>query len=168
MVEMPPALGGRSAWHGPEIADRSDWIEPLSPAELAEIELAGRSLAQAEPDWQTLRADDFPLPTLSRRLAQIRDEVLEGRGFVVLRGLPVEHWGRRFSALAFLGLGLHFGSLRSQNRHGHLLGHEKARPLPPVFVERYGSVVPGQRGGISVPGMRYKVPWEAEVAPGAS
>jgi hypothetical protein len=63
------------------------------------------------------------LTTLGRRLAQILDEVLEGRGFVLLRGLPVERWGRRFSALAFLVLGLHWGSLRSQNRHGHLLGH---------------------------------------------
>ena len=49
--------------------------------------------------------------------------MLEGRGFVLLRGLPVERWGRRVSAIAFLGLGLHWGNLRSQNRHGHLLGH---------------------------------------------
>jgi hypothetical protein len=50
---------------------------------------------------------------------------LEGRGFVALRGLPVERWDRRLSAVAFLGLGLHWGNLRSQNRHGHLLGHVK-------------------------------------------
>jgi hypothetical protein len=42
------------------------------------------------------------------------------------------------------------------------LAPEKARPLPPVFAERYGSVIPGQRGGIVVPGMRYMIPWEAE------
>src|SRR5262249_5007428 len=35
------------------------------------------------------------------------------------------------------------------------LAPENARPLPPVFAERYGSVIPGQRGGIMVPGMRY-------------
>jgi Taurine catabolism dioxygenase TauD, TfdA family len=63
------------------------------------------------------------LPTLKRRLSGIIHEVLEGRGFALLRGLPVERWGRRFSAIAFLGLGLHWGSLRSQNRHGHVLGH---------------------------------------------
>ena len=48
------------------------------------------------------------------------------------------------------------------------LAPEKARPLPPVFAERYGSVVPGQRGGIEVPGTRYTIPWEAEDASGAS
>jgi len=44
---------------------------------------------------------------------------------VLLRGLPVENWGNRLSAIAFLGLGRHFGSFRSQNRDGHLLGHVK-------------------------------------------
>ena len=36
---------------------------------------------------------------------------------------PSSARGRRLSAIALLGLGLHWGSLRSQNRHGHLLGH---------------------------------------------
>ena len=102
---------------------RADWIELLSPAELAEIESAARRLAETDIDWQSLSQDDFPLPTLPGRLAGILHEVLAGRGFVLLRGLPVERWGRRLSAIAFLGLGLHWGNLRSQNKHGHLLGH---------------------------------------------
>jgi hypothetical protein len=125
MTEIPPAIGGPSAWYGPALADTSDWIEPLSSGELAEIESASRPLMQAEPDWATLDRDDFPLPTLSRRLPRIVDEVLNGRGFVLVRGLPVDRWGQRLSAVAFLGLGLHCGRFRSQNRQGHLLGHVK-------------------------------------------
>ena len=123
MTELPPAISGASAWFGPDVAARTDWIEPLSPAEISEIEAAGQRLMQSEIDWQTLRPEDFPLPTLERRLPGILDDVLEGRGFVLLRGLPVERWSRRLSAIAFLGLGLHWGNLRSQNRQGHLLGH---------------------------------------------
>jgi hypothetical protein len=125
MTELPPAIDGPCAWYGPDMASRTDWIEVLSPAELAEIEWASRRLLEAEPDWQVLRRDDFPLPELSGRLARIVDEVLDGRGFVLMRGLPVQGWGRRLCAVAFLGLGLHFGHLRPQNRHGHLLGHVK-------------------------------------------
>ncbi len=125
MLELPAALSGSSAWYGPDIAGRAEWIEHLSPAELVEIESATQQLAQREIDWQTVRQGDFPLPALKRRLSHMMSEVLEGRGFVLLRGLPVERWDRRFSAIAFLGLGLHWGSLRSQNRHGHLLGHVK-------------------------------------------
>ena len=123
MNELPPKLDGPSAWYGPDLAGQVDWIETLSPEELSEIEFAGRRLADSEVDWQSLRFDDFPLPTLQERLARVLEQVLEGRGFALLRGLPVERFGRRLSAMAFLGLGLHWGNLRSQNRHGHLLGH---------------------------------------------
>jgi Taurine catabolism dioxygenase TauD, TfdA family len=107
------------------MARRSDWIELFSPAEVDEIEAATRQLATAELDWSRASRDDFPLRASGRRLDRILEDVLDGRGFVLVRGLPVERWGRRLSALAFLGLGLHWGNLRSQNRHGHLLGHVK-------------------------------------------
>jgi TfdA family taurine catabolism dioxygenase TauD len=125
MIELPPHIDGPSAWYGSEISRRSDWIEPMTSAELAEIEAASRPLARAESEGKPLRREDFPLPTLRPRLAVILDQVLEGRGFVLLRGLPVREWGPRKSALAFLGLGLHWGNLRAQNKHGHLLGHVK-------------------------------------------
>jgi hypothetical protein len=51
------------------------------------------------------------------------DVVLEGRGFVLIRSLPVERWTRREAALAFLVIGVHLGNLRMQNAEGHLLGH---------------------------------------------
>jgi hypothetical protein len=123
MIDLPPSITGRAAWYGPDMAKRRDWIECLSPAEIAEIESASRRLAEVAGERPTLSAADFPLPTLGRRLADILEHVLEGRGFVLLRGLPVDRWGRRLSAYAFVGLGLHWGNLRSQNKVGHLLGH---------------------------------------------
>ena len=41
-----------------------------------------------------LQADDFPLDGLAVTLAGLRREILQGRGFVLLRGLPVSS-GRR-------------------------------------------------------------------------
>ncbi|HEU4391894.1 MAG TPA: TauD/TfdA family dioxygenase, partial [Blastocatellia bacterium] len=64
-------------------------------------------------------------PTLSKRLNRLLDEVLNGRGFVLLRALPVTDWTRLQSAIAFFGIGTHLGSPRSQNGQGHLLGHVK-------------------------------------------
>jgi hypothetical protein len=37
-----------------------------------------------------------------------------------------------------------------------------ARPLPPVFAERYGSVTPGDRGGMHFSGMSLTIPWHPE------
>lgn len=125
MTELPPVITGPSAWYGPDMAARKDWIETLTPTELAEIETASRRLMQTEVDWAAFRPEDFPLPSLEKRLPRIIDDVLNGRGFVLMRGLPVEQWGHRLSAIAFMGIGSHFGRFRSQNAQGHLLGHVK-------------------------------------------
>jgi hypothetical protein len=103
-------------------ADR-EWIEELSPAEVAEVEAAARRLAGAGADFPSIRPDDFPLPTLGPRLGRILGDVLDGRGFALLRGLPVLDWPLRQSATAFLGLGAHLGAARPQNAQGHILGH---------------------------------------------
>jgi hypothetical protein len=58
-------------------------------------------------------------------LKGILAELLEGRGFVLLRGLPVERMSREEQAIAYLGMGSWLGSFRSQNAKGHLLGHVK-------------------------------------------
>jgi len=121
--ECPPEIAGPSAWLGPEMAARDDWIEPLSDAEVAEVEASAQCLARAGADIAALRASDFPLPGLAPRLARIRDEVLNGRGFALLRGLPVQRWPLRVSATAFFGLGTHLGHAVSQNASGHVLGH---------------------------------------------
>src|SRR5688572_31060062 len=63
------------------------------------------------------------MPTLASRLRAMLDEVLNGRGFVMIRSLPVERWTKRQAAIAFLAIGVHLGNLRMQNAEGHLLGH---------------------------------------------
>lgn len=122
---MPPEVEHRSAWYGPEVARRHDWIERLSEKEIEEVELAFRQVDAKQIDFASLSAEDVPLPTLAPRLQRMLDEVLNGRGFILLRGLPVERWTRREAALAFLALGVHLGKLRMQNAEGHLLGHVK-------------------------------------------
>ena len=122
--ELPPEQTGAAAWYGPEIAKRTDWQMPLSDAEVAEVEAATRALVARDADIAVLKPQDFPLPTLGTKLrARVDDEVLNGRGFLLLRGLPVERWSIRESATAFFGLGAHLGSARSQNGKGHVLGH---------------------------------------------
>jgi hypothetical protein len=114
---------GAGVWYGRDLARRpQDWSRDFSEAEVAEIERAVRSYAGAPED---LGRESFPLPTLGRVLSEILRELLDGRGFVLLRGLPVERWSRREQAIAYLGLGAWFGRPRSQNAKGHLLGHVK-------------------------------------------
>jgi hypothetical protein len=56
-------------------------------------------------------------------LEQLRSEVLDGHGFILLRGMPIENRPIVESATTYWGVGTYFGSARSQNAKGHLLGH---------------------------------------------
>lgn len=91
--------------------------------EIGEIEAAIVASAHS-PIAETTRPA-FALPALSGSLADIRHELVDGRGFALLRGLPVGRWTREETVRAFWGLGLHIGQPVSQNPEGHLLGHVK-------------------------------------------
>lgn len=123
---LPPEIRDASAWYGPAMLRDTSWLGHFSATEIAEVEAATKRLATgADATIARLTPADFPLPTLAPRLRALRDEVLNGRGFALLRGLPVERWSLREAAIAFLGLGCHMGSARSQNAKGHILGHVK-------------------------------------------
>ena len=126
---LPPEIGDRSAWYGPDLKGSPDWIEHLSEAEIAEVESAAneieKELAKSSVHLTSIGTEDFPLPTLGPRLRRLLEEVLSGRGFVLIKALPVEHWTKSEAAIAFLGIGVHLGRLRMQNAGGHLLGHVK-------------------------------------------
>jgi len=121
---LPPPIQGPSAWIGAELARRPEaWTCRLSPADLTEIETATAAVRARGLDIADIRRADFPLPTLGPVLDGLRDDVLNGRGFVLIRGLPVEGRPIADSATAYWGIGAYFGSARSQNAKGHVLGH---------------------------------------------
>ncbi|TWS96592.1 TauD/TfdA family dioxygenase [Reyranella sp. CPCC 100927] len=125
LVALPSHQAGPAAWYGPDMAQRTDWIVALSAADLAEIDAATQRLAARAADIAQVTPADFPLPTLGPKLAQALEALLHGRGFVLLRGLPVERYSLRQAATAFFGIGAHLGNARSQNAKGHVLGHVK-------------------------------------------
>ena len=120
---LPPEVRDQSAWYGAELASRSDWIERLSERQIREIEQAVNQLDEAGADLTALTAKDVPLPTLAHTLETLLEGVLNGRGFVLIKSLPVDRWTKRQAAIAFLIIGAHLGNLRMQNADGHLLGH---------------------------------------------
>jgi len=121
--QAPPAIAGAAAWHGPDLVARPEWIHVLQPDDIQEIDRALGAFHAGGLSMADINPQTFPLPRLSAKLRGILGEILEGRGFVLLRGLPVARYGKGDSAIAYLGIGSHFGSFRSQNAKGHLLGH---------------------------------------------
>jgi hypothetical protein len=121
---LPPKQTGASAWIGSDLSKReNEWLEHLSPAEINELERAAEPLVNDSFNIGTMTQAQFVLPTLSHKLAALRNELISGRGFSVLRGLPVASYSEREAATIFYGIGIHLGLARSQNAAGHVLGH---------------------------------------------
>lgn len=132
-------LGGAAAWRGDEVRRRDDWIAPFSAAEIGELQAAVAGLRRRGAAMGEVRREDAPLPGLAPRIAAWRRELRDGRGFVLLRGLPVEAWGDDDSALAYWLLGQHLGRPGAQNPAGELLGHvvDTGEDAANPYVRRY-------------------------------
>jgi hypothetical protein len=122
-ASLPDRIDGPSAWYGPELATRHDWIHVWDAHELQEIDTAIRRFQASGLALGDINPQTFALQGLGVRLNAILNEILAGRGFVMLRGFPVDRYSVEQTAIAYLGLGAHLGSFRSQNAKGHLLGH---------------------------------------------
>ena len=123
--KFDPAVWYRADW---EQCD--DWIIELTEKEIRELKNAV-SLSQAVPIVE-MSACSFTLPSLASRIRKLRNELILGRGFGVLRGLPVYEWDRESLARAYYGIGCHLGVPVSQNAQGHLLGHVCDLGLDPM------------------------------------
>lgn len=132
------AIASAAAWRGDDLRAAGDWRQTFSDAQIAELEAAIAHARGTGKPLQELSAGDFPLPTLQVDIEQWRQQLQHGRGFVLLRGLPVERWGVADTELLFWCLGWHLGLPGAQNRFGELLGHVRdtgADPADPSVRE---------------------------------
>lgn len=124
-VNMPPGqIDIPSAWRGEEMAANADrWLVHLTPDEIAELEEAAHSFLAKTNEIGEITKEKFPLPNFGFHLTKLKQTLIHGAGFEVIRGLPVKEYSQIFAATIFCGVGAHLGSARSQNAMGHILGH---------------------------------------------
>ena len=120
---MPGYIKGSCAWQGKEIQESPSWIVHWTPAQIAELEAAAEHFANTGIALENITTESFPVATLKSFIADVLHELMQGRGFVMLRGLPIQNWSIEKAATIYMGIGRHMGSLRSSNGKGHLLGH---------------------------------------------
>ncbi|MFF3448734.1 TauD/TfdA family dioxygenase [Streptomyces sp. NPDC002667] len=123
--EVPAAGAGAdpSVWKGPEPTRPGPWQLRLSEAWIAELDSALRETRRRDLTLLRLTAADFPLPGLAAGLAHLSETLEHGRGFAVVRGIPVERLGETAASTVFWGIGRHLGHPVPQNADGLVLGH---------------------------------------------
>ena len=115
---------GRAVWYGPQIDYRTEGMHVLSLEEIAEIDAALAHLHSLGPvDFPGITPENFPLPSLGKFFGGLGRELLHGRGFLLLRGLPRERYSPDDIGLIYYGLGVHLGRPVAQSYQGELLGN---------------------------------------------
>ncbi|KAL4531948.1 hypothetical protein Ndes2437B_g02377 [Nannochloris sp. 'desiccata'] len=114
-----------AAWTAAEAWAASDnWVYHLTPEDLAELGTAANAALSSQQPLHTITSKDkFQLPTLGRKMEFIRKDVSFGRGFALIKGIPVTEWPREKIVSAYWLIGLHWGNLKANNKQGHLVGH---------------------------------------------
>ncbi|MDB5651240.1 MAG: hypothetical protein JWL62_2760 [Hyphomicrobiales bacterium] len=123
-VPMEPVVDP-AAWTAAELADVSSWSYRLSESDRAQLVAAVKSFRASGHAIEEVQQSNFPLEDFADLLDDVRSELIDGRGIVMLRNFPVDELDREGCAIAYLGLGCYLGQTMSQNKQGHILGHVK-------------------------------------------
>ena len=138
------------AWKAEELRRDPSWIYELSPAEIAEIEAALKTVKKADVPLLGIRARDFPLPATARRMREISRQLEACRGIALLRGVPVARYDDADLEKIYWGLSVNLGVVIAQNTKGDHIGHVRNEGLKWGQVSG-GELVRGYRTNAYMP-----------------
>ncbi|MEJ6709143.1 MAG: TauD/TfdA family dioxygenase [Amylibacter sp.] len=121
-VVLTEKITGPAAWVAADFVGDDSWVHHLTPDDIAKIDGA---LAQSRANgvaFPNITKDDIVLDGFVDLFAAFREELENGRGFLLLRGLSVERYSDDEINLIYYGIGLHLGQPVGQNPKGDLLG----------------------------------------------
>ena len=132
-------------WKASEVGDSYVWH--LTDDDREELDAALAHAKNAVDDVLDITRDLFPLPTLGPVLAEVTRDLVDGRGVALLRGLPVDRYGKDRTSAMYWGIGTHVGEPWPQNAKGHLLGDVTDQGKRPDDPTSRGN----ELGGVGLP-----------------
>src|SRR5688572_15314146 len=87
-------ISSPAAWTGTDLSRSDEWIYHLSPDEIAESHRIAAGVREIAKPLTSLTAEDVPLGALAPAAREWRETLHKGRGFTLIRGLPVESMTR--------------------------------------------------------------------------
>ncbi|KAG6853962.1 hypothetical protein C0991_012108 [Blastosporella zonata] len=142
---FPAKVDSPLVWQGSDWNDEKEWVHELDSDQLKEIDdalkhfrgmlyichlheitiLISVDTGSSKP-LGLLSPTTFPLPTLGPILTNLAREVHTGRGFFVLRTIPVSSYTREENIIIYAGVSSYVGNLRGiQGNAPSVLGHIK-------------------------------------------
>ncbi|KAI8876338.1 Clavaminate synthase-like protein [Backusella circina FSU 941] len=122
---FPEQLEGPKLWKGVDYQGKeSEWVYELTEEELKEIDDAVHEFEATGKPFGEIQKDTFALPTLGPKITNlIQENVVDGRGFLVIRGINPDKYTREQNIIAYAGVSTFVGKRGLQGRH--ILAHIK-------------------------------------------
>lgn len=115
-------MSAQRGWVAEDLKHTSQWIHHLSTAEIAAIDAALIAARKQQLTFEALTKENFPLQALRPTFDRVLEELENGLGFFVVRGLPAEKYTKDDMRLMYWGIGLHIGTAVTQSSRGDMLG----------------------------------------------
>ncbi|MGW1913545.1 TauD/TfdA family dioxygenase [Streptomyces sp. NPDC002076] len=149
MAETPDAATapaepfmGPALWYGPDLAGSDDWVLTLSAETREELRTALDTARARAATLLRMTVADFPLSTLAAELERAARTLSEGRGFLLVKGIPADLLGEAEASTVLRGIGQYLGRPVPQTADGRTLCHigdacpTPDGPAPPAYLTR--------------------------------
>jgi hypothetical protein len=124
-LAMSPVIDP-AGWAPHSLGDVENWSYHITQSDADALIDAANEVRNNGIRVEDVTKENFLLKGSFRGvLSDVREELRNGRGVVMLRNFPIEALDREAQAIAYLGLGAFLGKPMSQNMKGHILGHVK-------------------------------------------
>lgn len=134
-------------WRRKDVESNTDWIEQLTLNDQRELETALQHAKSVSSDLLQITREDFPLDHLAIKLKSIENELINGHGFKLIRGLDRDKYNNDDMCMLYWGIGLHLGNPWPQNKYGHMLGDVTDQGKAPDDPTSRGNEI----GGVALP-----------------
>uniref|UniRef100_A0A8H7Y691 TauD/TfdA-like domain-containing protein n=1 Tax=Psilocybe cubensis TaxID=181762 RepID=A0A8H7Y691_PSICU len=139
---FPKHLDSPLVWEGKDWTEASQWEYTLTAEHLKEIDDAVKHFRALDKPFGYISPATFPLPTLAPVLSELAHELHNGRGFFVLRTIPVDSYSREDNILIYAGISSYVGGKRAVQDAGNIVvGHIKdlsdTNPLKTIGAPAY-------------------------------
>ena len=145
-IEDLQVLEPKAAWTSDRFQDDL-CLDVLSEQDHEELHKALIHAKSVSQDFLEISIENFPLDGLATRLKVIEYELMNGRGFSLIRGLDRSRYNNDDMCLLYWGIGLHLGNPWPQNKYGHMLGDVTDQGKSPSDPTSRGN----ELGGVAMP-----------------
>ena len=121
-----PSGEPRAAWTGRALGGRESLVQMLDRDHLAAIDAILADTRDLAP--QAVTREHFNHPLLDAFLSEVLDEIVRGRGVVVIGGLSPERYTVEEFERIYWGFGTHWGIAAVQSISGDRLGRVRSKP----------------------------------------